>query len=456
MSTQSSTVKLKRILLVMLLFTSVTFSSAQEAADGLGDALYPQLGNEGYDVQHYDIDLQFDPETQQLAGSTRMEAIATQSLGQFNLDFHGLDVESVAVDDLAANYKRIGSELIITMAEPVQDGDTFRTLVRYSGVPEAIEDPGVPFVQLGWQPWEDGYFAAVSQPSGSMNWFPCNNHPLDKATYRFRITVPEGLTVAANGALSEVSDNEDGTTTFVWQMQQPMASYLAMVAVGDFVEMHDDSGPVPIRNYFPKDTAASVTSGYGITQQMMAWLVDTIGPYPFEEYGVVVLPGFPAALETQTMSLFGSGAPDPALIMHELAHQWFGNSLSPASWQDIWLNEGFATYFIALFLEQSFGPQGIQMFLSQVPPSMIAPGKVDTAHLLDPAVYFRGALTLHALRAEVGDEVFFDILKAYYAQFAHSAASTDDFIAVAESVSGAELDELFDAWLYHDEMPAMP
>ena len=120
------------------------------------------------------------------------------------------------------------------------------------------------------------------------------------------------------------------------------------------------------------------------------------------------------------------------------------------------MNEGFATYFIALFLEQSFGPQGIQMFLSQVPPSMIAPGKVDTAQLLDPAVYFRGALTLHALRAEVGDEVFFDILKAYYAQFAHSAASTDDFIAVAESVSGAELDELFDAWLYQDEMPTMP
>ena len=235
-----------------------------------------------------------------------------------------------------------------------------------------------------------------------------------------------------------------------------MASYLAMVAVGDFVEMRDNSGPVPIRNYFPKDTTASVISGYGITQQMMAWLIDTIGPYPFEEYGVVVLPGFPAALETQTLSVFASGAPDPALIMHELAHQWFGNSLSPASWQDIWLNEGFATYFIALFLEENFGPQGVQMFLSQVPPSMIAPGKVDIAHLFAPAVYFRGALTLHALRAEVGDEVFFDILKTYYAQYAHSTASTDDFIAVAESVSGAELNELFDSWLYSDEMPDLP
>ena len=252
MSTLNSTVKLKRILLVMLLFTSVMLTSAQEAADGLGDELYPQLGNEGYDVQHYDIELQFDPETKQLTGSTLIEAIATQSLGQFNFDFHGLDVESVSVADHAANYERVGSELIITLAEAIQEGDTFHTLVSYSGVPEAIADPGVPFLQLGWQQWEDGYFAAVSQPSGSMNWFPCNNHPLDKATYSFRITVPAGLTVAANGTLSQVNDNEDDTTTFVWQMQQPMASYLALVAIGDYVEMRDDSGPVPIRNYFPE------------------------------------------------------------------------------------------------------------------------------------------------------------------------------------------------------------
>ena len=445
-----------KFLLVLLLVISVMPSYAQEAADGLGDELYPQLGNEGYDVQHYEIDLHFDPETQQLAGSTLIEAIATQSLGQFNLDFHGLEVESVSVEDLAANHERIDSELIITMAEPVLDGDSFSTLVSYSGVPEAIVDPGVPFGQLGWQEWEEGYFAAVSQPSGAMNWFPGNNHPLDKATYSFRITVPEGLTVVANGTLNQVSDNEDGTTTFVWQMQQPMASYLTLVAIGDFVEMRDDSGPVPLRNYFPKDTGASITSGYGITQQMMVWLIDTVGPYPFEEYGVVALPGFPTALETQSLSVFGSGAPDQALIMHELAHQWFGNSVSPASWQDIWLNEGFATYFIALFLEQSFGPQGIQMFLSQVPPSLMAPGKVDTAQLLDPAVYFRGALTLHALRQDMGDDVFFDILKTYYARYAHSTVTTDDFIAVAEDVSGAELDEFFDAWLYSDEMPDLP
>lgn len=450
------TIRLSRLLWVTLLFAAVPFTTAQEAGDSLGDALYPQLGNAGYDVLHYDIDLQFDPETQQLAGSTRIDATATQSFHQFNLDFHGLEVESVAVDELAANYERIGSELNITVAEPVQDGDTFSTLVRYSGVPEAIADPGVPFVSLGWQEWESGFFAAVSEPSGSMNWFPCNNHPLDKATYRFRITVPEGLTVAANGTLSEVTDNEDDTTTFIWQMQQPMASYLAMVAVGDFVEIRDDSGPVPIRNYFPRGAAVSSINGFDITQQLMAWLIETLGPYPFEEYGVVVIPGFPAALETQTLSVFGNGAPDPIVIVHELAHQWFGNSVSPARWQDIWLNEGFATYFIALSLEQRFGAQGMQMFISQAPPSMIAPGKVDTTQLFDPAVYFRGALTLHALRKDVGDEVFFDILKTYYAENAHSTVTTEDFIAVAERVSGAELDELFDSWLYQDEMPDLP
>ena len=456
MFTQPDPVPAKIILLVLFLFTAALSAGAQEAADGLGDMLYPQLGNGGYDVQHYEIGLNFDPESQHIAGTTQIDAIATRSFDQFNLDFHGLEVASVVVNDSAADFERIGSELIIMLAEPISEGAPFQTRVTYSGVPEAITDPGMPFVPLGWQEWQDGYFAAVSEPSGSMNWFPSNNHPLDKATYTFRITVPAGLTAAANGTLSETSGNEDGTTTFIWQMSQPMASYLALVAVGDFVALRDESGPVPIRNYFPKGTAANVISGFDITQEMMAWLIETLGPYPFEEYGALVLPGFPFALETQTLSVFGSGAPDPIVIVHELVHQWFGNSLSPASWQEIWLNEGFATYFMALFLEQSYGAQGIQMFFSQAPPSMIAPGKVAVVDLFNPAVYFRGALTLHALRSEVGDAVFFEILRAYYAENAHSTVTTEDFIAVAESVSGRELDELFQAWLYDDVMPDLP
>ena len=447
---------LRLFLMLVLIALAPTAFAQQPGSSGVGDALFPHLGNGGYDVQHYDIDLVFAPDQNHIDARAQIEAIATEDLSRFNLDLSGLTVESVFVDEATADFERSDGELIITPAQSLISGAAFSVTVEYEGVPEPISDPAVPFVDLGWQAWDDGFFGSVSQPSGSMNWYPCNNHPSDKATYTIRITVPGALTAAANGVLMEVIENDDATRTFVWEMDDPMASYLTIVAVGDFVEMRDESGPVPIRNFFPRGTDASVINGFGITQQMMTWLIDTIGPYPFEEYGAVILPGFPAALETQSLSVFGSGAPDPTVIMHELAHQWFGNSAAPARWQDTWLNEGFATYFIALFLENSYGARGMQLFLSQVPPTLEAPGSVAVTELFGTAVYFRGALTLHALRADVGDEVFFDILREYYARHAGKVVTTEDFIAAAESVSGKDLDALFDAWLYSDEMPDLP
>ena len=446
------------LVLLILVPSIVPFKALaqQPGADGLGDRLYPQLGNGGYDVQHYDISLRFRPEENHIAATTVITATATEDLSSFNLDLYGLSVESLRVDGAPANFERNESELVITPAQPLSQAAGFSVTVEYAGVPEPISDPGVPFTKLGWQAWEGGAFGAVSQPSGAMNWFPCNNHPSDKATYTMHITVPAELTAAANGVLTDVTENDDTTRTFVWQMEEPMASYLTIVAIGDYVEARDDSGPVPIRNYFPKDADASLINGFSITQQMMAWLIETVGPYPFAEYGVVIVPGFPAALETQSMSIFGDGAPDPTVIMHELAHQWFGNSVAPALWQDTWLNEGFATYFIALFLEKTYGERGIQLFLSQIPPALPPPGNINVSQLFGPGVYFRGALTLHALRAEVGDHLFFDILRSYYDQHAHSVVTTDDFIAVAERVSGRDLGELFDGWLYSEEMPDLP
>ena len=444
-------------LLLLFLFMFSPFAAAQDSgSDGLGDVLYPQLGNGGYDAQHYHIDLVFTPEENHIAATTTMDAIATDDLSSFNLDLYGLTVESVSVNSAAADFERIDSELVITPSESLVLDEAFSATVSYAGVPEPISDPGVPFAKLGWQQWDDGFFAAVSQPSGAMNWFPNNNHPSDKATYTMQITVPQDLTAAANGVLSKTIENDDATTTFVWQMDAPMASYLTIVAVGDYIEVRDESGPVPLRNYFPSDTSTSVINSYGFTQQMMAWLISKLGPYPFAEYGVVIVPGFPAALETQTLSIFGDGAADPTVIMHELAHQWFGNSVALAHWKDTWLNEGFATYFIALFLEQIQGQRGLDLFLSNVPPNLKPPGDIDISQLFGPDVYFRGALTLHALRSEVGDDVFFQILRSYYAQHAHGVVTTEDFIAAAESVSGTELDELFDAWLYSDEMPDLP
>ena len=442
-----------------VLLASGAATAQESGADGLGDNLYPQLGNGGYDVQHYTIDLAFIPAENQIDGTTSIDALATIDLSSFNLDLLGLTVEQVIVNDVAASFERIDHELIISPEQPILSGDGFTVDVTYAGVPEPISDPSVPFTNLGWQAWHDDFFAAVSQPSGSMNWFPNNNHPLDKATYTISVTVPQPNMAVANGELSETIANDDGTRTFVWQMDQPMASYLAIVAVGDYVETRDDSGPVPIRNYFPADTAASAIAGYDVTADIMSWLIDLLGPYPFAEYGVIAVPGFPAALETQSISIFGVSPADELVIVHELLHQWFGNSATLSQWSDTWLHEGFAAYFMALWVEKQFGAGAYNGIISQnfaADKSLPAPGNPDISKLFDRSVYFRGALVLHALRNEVGDDTFFAILRQFYSDNAYGIVSTADFIAVAEALSQRDLGGLFDAWLYGDTMPDLP
>ncbi len=449
--------QLSVIVCALLSFGSAT--AQQPGRDGLGDSLYPQLGNGGYDVRHYDIDLRFTPENNYIAATTVIDAIATHNLSAFNLDLHGLNVESVNVNDASAEFERDADELTITPQQSLAADEQFTVTVTYAGIPQPISDPAVPFVYLGWQEWDEGYFAAVSQPSGSMNWYPCNNHPQDKATYTMRITVPEALTAAANGVLTDQTSNDDGTRTFVWQMDDPMASYLSIVAIGEFNEVRDESGAIPIRNYFPADSGPTLISGYGVTQNMMAWLNKLVGPYPFAEYGVVVVPGFPAALETQSLSIFGDQAPDMLVIMHELMHQWFGNSVTLAHWQDTWLHEGFATYFMALWAENLMGEPAFAQLISTFQMqarSLSAPGSVSQSQLFGQEVYMRGALVLHALRQEVGDDLFFRVLRQFYSDNAYGLVTSEDFIALAETVSERDLNDFFAAWLYGDTLPELP
>ncbi len=447
------------IFFVLALSISPIASAQQAGADGLGDRLYPRLGNGGYDVRHYDIDLAFTPASNTISASAVIDAVALLDLASFNLDLYGLTLHSVRVNGIAAAFKRADAELIIAPAKPIAAGTAFQVAVTYAGVPQPLADPALPFVELGWQKWSQGYFAAVSEPSGSMNWFPCNNHPLDKASYTMRITVPAHLTAVANGVLSATIANADGTATYVWQMEQPMASYLALVAIGEFVAARDDSGPLPIRNYFPAGLSDAVMAGYDVTRDMLDWLGELLGPYPFAEYGVVVVPGFPAALETQSLSIFHASRVDELTLLHELLHQWFGNSVTLAQWRDIWLHEGFASYFMALWLEKKYGASAYQSIIQENfarDKLMPAPGNPNKAQLFGASVYARGALVLHALRRQVGDVIFFEILRAFYSENAYGNVTTADFIAVAERIGKRELDALFEAWLYSERMPDLP
>ena len=475
---------LATLLICLFVFT---FAFAQEepqpGADGIGDSYFPTLGNGGYDVQHYTLDLTVDMDTNHIDGVATIEARATQSLSSFNLDLIRLVVESVTVNEIPAEFTNAERELTLIPETSLADGDNFIVTIAYSGTPAAVLDDAIGF-RMGWN-YSQGRVYVASEPSGAATWFPVNDHPLDKATYTFRITVEEPYIVASNGVLDQTVNNGD-TTTYVWEMRDPMASYLATVSIDEFALQTDDTeSGIPIRNYFPVELAEDGALAFELQAEMLDFYVSLFGPYPFEAYGAVVTDGtLGFALETQTLSLFGrsvigdllEGRPQSiSLIAHELAHQWFGDSISVADWSDIWLNEGFATYASFLWFEHTAGRQVLDAIiadyyafisgnefyesgargdeLNNMMASISPPGAPPPDALFNPGVYFRGAITLHALRLEVGDDTFFEIVRAYYERYQYSNASTEDLIAVAEEVSGQELDDFFNGWLYDERIP---
>ena len=429
-------------------------------ARGVGDPYFPDLGNGGFDVEHYTLDLTWLADQGALEGVATIAATATQDLSRFDLDLSGLEVRSATVEGEPAAVSREARELIIDPATDIAEGTEFTTVVTYGGVPEPIRE-GTDVFELGWQ--TDGREAfVVSEPSGAQTFFPVSDHPTDKATYTIRVTAPEDQTVAANGLLVREDDTGHGMRSWTYEATDPMASYLVQIAIGDY-ELVDGGkvGDVTIRHAFHRsrlDDAAEATAG---TADMLTLLDDVYGPFPFEAYGVLVVDedlGF--ALETQTMTIIGSDvAADRArsdqILLHELAHQWVGDAVSPATWKDIWLNEGFATYAEWLWLERT-GRQSAADSARQyegVPELDPPPGDPGSDELFSAPVYIRGGMTLQALREQVGDDDFLGILRTWVDDNRGGTASTEDFIALAEEISGDELDELFQTWLYEDGLP---
>lgn len=443
--------------------TAVPFATGADSlagAAGLGDPYYPWLGNGGYDALHYDLALFVDMESDFVSGVLLLEARAAQSLSTFSLDFSGMTVSGVWVDSTPADFRQRGSELFITPAAPLEDGSRFTVRVEYEGSPQEISDPAISIGDgIGWLDFPSGVYT-INEPSGSMGWFPSNNYPTDKATYTFRVTVARPFVAAANGVLTGTIDNGDAVT-YVWEMRQPMASYLASVNIAKF-ELRTATGPggLPIRNYFESSLTEADIAAFDALPEMIAFYSDLIAPYPFEAYGVVVMPEqVGVAMENQTLSVFGADMIFEAAIVHELAHQWFGNSVTISNWPDIWLNEGFATYLEALWREHREGKAAFHDYMDGLYASaqtMRAPGNPPAYGLFDWSVYLRGAWVLHALRLTVGDETFFSILRTYYQRYQYGNACTEDFIAVAEEVSGRPLGRFFDGWLYSDQIPPKP
>jgi Peptidase family M1 domain/Peptidase M1 N-terminal domain len=664
-------------------------ASYSPGAAGIGDPYYPLDGNGGYDVRHYRLDVSYDPATDRLTGKATISAKAKQNLSSFNLDFVGLTIRSLTVDGETAKWKRAGQELTITPKHKIKSGDRFTVVVRYRGVPETLEEFGL----SGFIHTDDGAIV-IGEPHVASSWFPADDHPRDKASFEFRITVPAGLEAIANGRLVSQS-TQDGQTTWRWDAPEPMATYLAFMAIGQFdmrsyvadgvkywdaidsslmgdiappltpttgtqllysqigepaykrltrtltvppggstltfrvnrdteptwdhlfVEARTAGGtnwttlpdanghtsqdvgscpffldPNPFLLHYltpkvvdpgdpsdpgddvlscdptgtsgvwnaasgfspdwetwsialanpgaaPISTEVSITyasdgsvqgrgvaiddivvsSGPGSTSfeadadqldgwvapiagpegsadnpntwtpassvagipgpgvgalksfdrqpEIIAWEASNFGPYPFATGGGVVdnvEVGF--ALENQTRPtyspfFFGPDGND-FVVVHELAHQWFGDSLAVNRWQHIWLNEGFATYAEWMWSEHEGFETPAEIFdaFSQIPADdpfwALAIGDPGVNQLFDFPVYGRGAMTLQALRAEIGDATFFDLLKQWTARRAGGTVTTNQFKNLAEKLSGKDLDDLFDEWLSAGKPASLP
>ena len=435
-----------------------------------GDPYFPQAGNGGYDVDHYDLTLAYDPATGRLDGTAVITLEATADLSSFSLDLRGLTATSVRVDGRRASFEQLapdpatgrGGELVVRARRGLPADSTREVTVVYGGVPDRPTDiEGAPY---GFVSSPDGALVA-NEPEGASTWYPVNDVPTDKATYDLRITVPEGRTAVANGEPVGTPTTADGRTTSVWRATDPMASYLSTASIGDLV-LTERTGPrgLPILDFVDTgvtgEARAVTEAALALQPDMIAFFEGVYGPYPFTSFGSIVdddSVGY--ALETQTRPVY-SGVADEPSVAHELAHQWVGNSVTPETWRDIWLNEGFATYSQWLWTESRGGPTAQQQFdtVYGLPADdafwATAPGDPGAGTLFAPATYDRGAAALQALRGVIGDEAFSTLLERWTTENAGGNVSTADLVALAEEVSGQQLDGFFTTWIDTPGKPA--
>ena len=432
---------------------------------GVGDPFFPFGGNGGYDVRHYHLDLSWNPDSKVLSGSETILATATKALSRFDLDLRGFTVKRVTVNGAPATVTRPrqdnterAQELTITPKRALRQHVPFVVRIQYAGTPEVVTDPDDAIE--GWVPTSDGAFV-VGEPQGSPGWFAANDTPTDKATYDVQLTVPDGLTAVGNGALIS-QRSENGRSTFHWLERYPMASYLATITFGKF-EVTRGRTPGGIPTYVAVDPtqAAASTPVLAKLPAIVDYFSGVFGRYPFETVGAIVdnAPDVGYALETQTKPVFDH-APDEATLAHEIAHQWFGDAVTLKKWPDIWLHEGFATLSEWLWSEHTGGRSAHEAFAALLAqpadadlwsPPPANPG--NPANLFGSPVYDRGGMTLQALREKIGDKKFFTILRSWYQEHRYGNATTAQFIALSEKVSGADLDAFFTTWLYTPGKP---
>jgi aminopeptidase N len=442
---------------------STTVTGGITGAESDGDPYFPSSGNGGYDVAGYDLEVNYEPETRALAGVATITAkVGPDPLARFSLDLQpNMTVRRVSLGGSEVGFSRHDAKLVVTPSGALPAGSAISLIVTYDGVPGMI--PNVVWVTAGWHPLAGGGGTAIGQPLSASAWYPVNETPDDRATFAVTATVPKGWTAVSNGlpvAAAELPAVRDGHAVFGWRDDQPMASYLSTLSIDRFTMTTDtSSGGIPIINAYSPGTDESVVLGRRIGEYL-DFLSLHFGPYPFTSSGAVFLSGqFNFALETQTRPTMPAGFVDEAILVHELAHQWFGNAVTLKDWADLCLNECVASY--AQWMWEAKGGVDLDAkyraevrAMADVPAFWQRPLVDMGPDNLFTDVYSRGPIALHALRAQIGADKFAEVLLSWIEKYSGRSASFADFEALVSSISGKDESKFLTAWFRGTGIPA--
>jgi aminopeptidase N len=429
------------------------------------DDYLPGHGDPAFCVSHYDLDLRYSVHGNRLDGVALLRVAVVEATNRLVLDLAHLKASKVRVTGAGVvRYTHRSNRLVVQLRETTETGAELEVAIRYGGHPKPLVDRHLG--DAGWEELEDGVIVA-GQPHGSPTWFPCNDRPDDKASYRIAVTTDAGYHVVANGQLDE-RRRHGSTETWVYEQPEPMSTYLATVQIGRYADWEPPGPPVtdvPLRIVAPADLEpGAFGAAFAQQHEMLEVFTRLFGPYPFAGYAVVITSDdLEIPLESQSLSTFGRnlirGDWDATrLIAHELAHQWFGNAVTLARWRDIWLHEGFACYSEWLWSEESGLEPAAEHALKHWKRLSDLDQDVQVADpgpelMFDDRVYKRGALALHALRTAVGDEAFFETLRAWVAEHQGGSVTTEDFLDFTSTHTGHDVTELLSPWLYDEELP---
>jgi aminopeptidase N len=437
-------------------------SYSEGQSEPVADPVYRAFGNPSLDVLHYALDLRWTPSTKTLSGTADITIRAARDLGEIRLDFsRALRADRVTVDGEEATATQRNDDLIIDAGTPLaKDGRTV-VAVTYHGKPKAVPGPVVrpDLDDVGIIVRSDGSVFAIQEPYGAFTWYPVNDQPSDEALYDVTITVPRGWAGVSNGVLRDRTER-GGKVTFTWHATDPIASYLVALGI-DRYRMHKAKGPhgLPITYWIRPQDQATALPVFRKTPQMLAWLEKRFGRYPFDSVGVFAIRE-ETGMETQTMITLGRGIGSEALL-HELAHHWFGDSVGPRTWRDVWLNEGFATYIQFLMYDvevlgesQARMLAGMRRLDGQLRREHGPPGRYKRGHFASSNVYFPPALMLHEIRQEIGDKKFFAMLRAWAREHHNVEVDRASFTSWLGRATGLDLKGLVNRWLDSPTTPS--